>query len=210
MYVKNPDAFRDFDLHNAREFVQYWRRFYRERVTIFGDVKRISYFAEIDPTRPLTAENVRRLLRWKDPKFLTHLIVSGPNAQTLNPKVQRVTKGLSRINAFRSDAIDESTYLDWATSMFPSRDAWVWRLFLVHLARPLEYPIVDQHVLRAYKCHTRDDSALNWSTYARYREYVDKIVHGCIVSNESLLVRRKQTDDALFAFGQFLKRYWSE
>lgn len=207
MFILDPDLLSNFDLHNTREFVQYWRLPYRQRVKIFGAEERIDYFAEIDPTRPLTAENVRRLLRWKDPKFLSHVIVTGPNARRSNPRVERVTENLARLNEFRAKAIDESTFLDWATSMFPSRDAWVWRLFLGHLARPVEYPIVDQHVLRAFECHTGDTAALDWSKYQRYREYFERIVAASGQLTDSQLVRRKHTDDALFAFGQFLKRY---
>lgn len=64
MFILDPSRFSDFDLRNGREFVQYWQQYYRQRVTVFGANERINYFAEIDPTRPLTFENVRRLLRW--------------------------------------------------------------------------------------------------------------------------------------------------
>lgn len=209
MFIQNPDLFNNFDISNAREFVQYWRQFYHERVTIFGATERIDYFAEVDPTRPLTSENVRRLLRWKDPRLLTHLVGTGLNAGRLNARVERVTRHLARLNEFRAGTMDESGFMDWTASVFRDPCAWVWRIFLAHIARPAEYPIVDQHVLRAYQCHTGDSAALNWSTYQRYRDYFERIVAASSQSADSQLALRKQTDDALFAFGQFLKVYWA-
>lgn len=156
MFILDPHGFRDCALGNAAHFVQYWRQFYRGGVTVFHSKEHIDYSAEMAPSQSLTAENVRRMLRWKDPKFLTEDIVSGPNKGQKNPKVAKIVNDLSRLNAFREGRCDEETFLAWASMMFPSSGLWVWRVFLVHLARPFEYPIVDQHVLRVYGHHTGD------------------------------------------------------
>jgi hypothetical protein len=207
MFVLAPDRFGDFNLGNALEFVEYWRKFYRERVSIFQSATRIDYFAEIDPSRPLEVENVRRLLRWKDPRLLTHLIVSGRNAGRDNERVVKITNQMKALNDFRVGVIDEQRFLDWTAAVFPHPSAWVWRVFLAHIARPLDYPIVDRHVLRSYACHTGDAAPLDWPTYKRYRLYFEDLVAASARPGESQLVHRKHVDDALFAFGQFLKSY---
>ena len=77
----------------------------------------------------------------------------------------------------------------------------IWRVYLLHIARPDDYPIVDQHVLRAYHFLTFGEiSELEQTleTYFSYREFFFKIARES--GKEPRLV-----DKALMAFGQYLK-----
>ena len=60
-----------FDLAKASEFVEFWSQFYDYRVTVFGSKQEIDYFSELNTGNDLTAENVRRPLRWKDEMMLS-------------------------------------------------------------------------------------------------------------------------------------------
>ena len=204
MFVLHPEEFRHFSLSDARRFVLFWRQFYRDSVKVFSSDTRIDYYAEIELGRPLTAENVRRLLRWKDAAYLTEVIMSGAKKGP-NRRVDKVIEHVAALNAFRRGTLSETTFLKCATSIFPT--GWIWRLFLFHIARPLDYPIVDQHVFRSYCWHTGDESEPGWEMYERYRRYFDSIVAAAGQTDESPLQMRKHADDALLAFGQFLKRY---
>lgn len=206
MFILNSGEFANFDLGKAQAFVRYWRQFYRDSTKVFGTHERIDYLTEIDPSRSLTVENVRRLLRWKDPKFLAQVILTGPNREQPNPRVERITGDLARLNDFRTGTLSESDFLKWARSMFPSSEG-IWPFFLVHIARPIDYPIVDQHVIRAYRCHTSERLQFDPALYERYRQYFGQIAGALEPSSKSPLEIRKHVDDALLAFGQFLKRY---
>lgn len=80
----------------------------------------------------LTADNVRTLLKWKSPRWLS------PKSD----KVQKALEHLDKINLFRAG---KNAELD---SLFGG--GGVYDMFIKHIARPTEYPIYDRHVLNAY------------------------------------------------------------
>jgi hypothetical protein len=89
MYVPALTDVEKFDLSNASEFVEFWSQFYSYRVTVFGSEQEIDYFSKLNIGNDLTAENVRRLLRWKDWQRLSERILSGPNKGQENPRVTK-------------------------------------------------------------------------------------------------------------------------
>ena len=96
----------------------------------------------------LTEENVRTLLRWKSPRWLS--LDSG--------KVRQVLARLDDINAFRAGRQD-------ALAPFFGGSG-VYDVFIKHMARPTEYPIYDRHVLNAY-CRFEKGLADGTSTATR-------------------------------------------
>lgn len=80
----------------------------------------------------LTADNVRTLLKWKSPRWLS------PDSD----KVEKVLARLDEINSFRA-----GRRADLAPFFGGSG---VYDVFIKHIARPTEYPIYDRHVLNAY------------------------------------------------------------
>lgn len=206
MFVLNPSDIPSFDLGNAPNFVEFWNRFYEYETTLPGGEKEeIDYFSELSPGGDLSEQNVRRLLRWKDPRFLTD-----PKKGTSQPndKVQRVLGKLSIINSFRRGEKTEDEMKSVAEIIFPARTI-VWRVFLLHIAKPHMYPIADQNVFRSYRLHTAKPEPLTWRDYAEYISYFARIADTMEITRTIENLRElKRIDNALYVFGQFLAAYY--
>ena len=96
MFILEENAFGDARLDNIGEFVNCWSQFDRSLVSDEVTHRRISYLDELHLGSDLTKENIRKLLRWKDPQHLSHANKRG----TPNPKVQRVLAKIEAINSF--------------------------------------------------------------------------------------------------------------
>jgi hypothetical protein len=56
--------FKDYDLSNAKEFVEFWSEYYNEdTLKVCNSDKVISYIDELNLQNDLTEENIKRLLR---------------------------------------------------------------------------------------------------------------------------------------------------
>jgi hypothetical protein len=168
MYVPALTDVGKFDVAKASEFVEFWSQFYDYRVTVFGTKQEIDYFSELNIGNDLTAENVRRLLRWKDPMMLSERTLTGPNKGQVNPRVVKVVASLEGINQFRKNQKSNGDPLQKIGEIFPS--GVVWGAFLLHIAKPHVYPIADQNVFRAWSLHTGLKDEQSWETYAAYRD----------------------------------------
>jgi hypothetical protein len=209
MYTLNLLEIAKFDLANANTFVTFWSQFYEDFTTVFGSEDRIDYSTELNLGRDLTEENVRRLLRWKDPMYLTQTILSGPNKGSDNPRVLRVLENLRSINHFRSGTITEEEARGIAKRIFPNGP--IWQVFLLHIARPHTYPIADKNVFRTCSLHTGTEIKESWAGYRSYRDYFDKIASAMGISQTiANLSQLKQIDNALMVFGQFLRSYYRQ
>jgi hypothetical protein len=107
MYAIALDQVAEFNLQNARAFVEFWSRYYSDGMKVLDADEKICYVRELILTNDLTEENVCRLLRWKDPRLLTHRILSGPNKGQDNPRVAKVLATLGLINQFRNGQTTE-------------------------------------------------------------------------------------------------------
>ena len=181
---------------SAQEFVEFWQQFYRSKIP--DEV----YQANLNLRGDLSEENISLLWRWKNERYGLPLI--------------EATKAiLSDINAFRRlahvDGPEERDFWQKAYRVSP----WiVWQVFLFHMARPQDYPIFDQHVMRAFWALTqgyiyrRPKEArvlcLKYehfcSSYSGYRGFFFKLV------SEASSPEPKAVDRALWAFGRHLKR----
>jgi len=206
MFVLNSSDIASFDLKNARDFVTFWNRFYAYEVTLPEDEKqRIDYFSELNLGSDLSEQNVRRLLRWKDPRFLTDP-TKGTNQP--NKKVRRVLESLPIINGFRRNEKTEDEMRLAVEGIFESPTI-VWRAFLLHIAKPHIYPIADQNVFRSYCLHTANPEPQTWQSYADYSDYFAQIADEMGTTRTLENTREvKRIDNALFVFGQFLKEYY--
>ena len=206
MFVLSLSDVASFDLKNARDFVGFWNRFYGYEATLPQDKKdRIDYFSELNLGSDLSEQNVRRLLRWKDPRFLTD-----PKKGTNEPnkKVRRVLQNLSVINSFRSEETTEDEMRHAAEDIFGSPTI-VWRAFLLHIAKPHIYPIADQNVFRSYCLHTGNPEPQTWQDYTDYSNYFGQIADTVKVARTPDNVRElKKIDNALYVFGQFVVAYY--
>lgn len=209
MFILAHEQFSEFRLDGARAFVECWGKYYRGTVNHVGGVTPIDYLQELNLGLELGVENVRRLLRWKDPTYLTDPLRHGSDDESPNLNVGRVLARLNALNAFRRCETSEDEFLNVVGSVFPQ--GLVWQIFLFHIAKPVEYPIADQHVFRAYGLHSGRRRPTTWREYLHYKTYFEKLVHAYHADASpdvhSLVNIRKNLDGALMAFGQFLKRY---
>ena len=194
---------------DASRFVEFWSQFYDDSITVFESDEKIDYLAELNLGKDLTDENVRRLLRWKDETYLTQRILSGPNKGIDNPRVIRVLGHLGSINQFRNDKITEDDARSIVGQVFPNGP--IWQAFLLHIAKPHEYPIADKNVFRACSLHTGVQIAENWGGYGSYRDYFGGIAATMGISRTiDSVPHLKRIDNALMVFGQFLRSYYRE
>ena len=98
---------------------------------------------------------------------------------------------------------------DWhrfEVSFMPHESATVWKIFLLHLVKPLEFPIFDQHVYRAFNFNQNliikelpNKKQDVWDTYTlKYFPWFKKM-------KQSHSLNPKRMDEALFAYGKHLK-----
>lgn len=84
----------------------------------------------------------------------------------------------------------------------------IWKIFLLHIITPKEYPILDQHVARAYYFLTggiiKEIPFSNKNKvifyYNNYLKFFNEIA-------QNTKLNRKKIDEALFMFGKFIKTY---
>ena len=140
----------------------------------------------------LTEENVRTLLRWKSPRWLS------PDSGS----TEKVLARLDEINAFRAGRQE-------ALAPFFGGSG-VYDVFIRHIARPAEYPIYDRHVLNAY-CRLEKGLADGTSEettperYDEYRAFFFKVYEAMFGTGERKNVletvrNMKRVDNALFEY----------
>ncbi len=127
MFILDKNKVSDKDLINTKEFIEFWKQYYKYVVKDEKD-KDISYIEELNLNNNLTEQNVKRLLRWKDPHRLTEKIQSGNNEGSNNKKVEEVLKNFKNINDFRVGKISEDGFKGITENIF--KTGVVWRVFL--------------------------------------------------------------------------------
>jgi hypothetical protein len=201
MYLLNRDAFRAVDTNGVARFVECWERYYK------GNDR--EYSNELNIGNDLTEQNITRLLRWKDPRMLTHPRKTDGEP---NPRVTRVLEQIASLNRFRNGNLTAGDFQRITQNIFPN--GIIWQLFLFHLARPADWPIADQHVFRSYSVLFNaavPDSITAFGAYSKAFLDLAAKFRKCaeIEDNDQAFVVRinKRLDNALFAFGQFLATY---
>ena len=217
MFILNKEQLKEFDLRKAKRFIEFWESKYPDRkIKRYDDKnKPIEYIEELNLGNKLNEDNIKRLLRWKDPMRLTEEILSGPNKGKKNEKVIKVLKNLENINDFRFGKMSEKDFKEKTNKIFPN--GIVWQIFLFHIARPSKYPIGDRNVFRAFSTQKHTVVPQNWDEYMHYMDYFFKVaISSKIITEkpkgdekniEKLVRKLKKVDNALFAFGRFLNIY---
>jgi len=212
MFILDTKKFTDFDLANAKEFVSFWSNYYSWTTRIYKSEERISYIKELNLCNELTQENVARLLRWKAPQWLTEKTPLNPS----NPKVKSVLQKVDDINSFRRSESNEAKFWKIAQDIFPK--GFIWPVFLLHIARPYEYPIADQNVFQSFSVLTNNGIPKDRKGYKNYKDFFFKVAKSAEfiktppTGNESniceIVAALKKVDNALFVFGKFLNAYY--
>jgi len=219
MFILNTIQFGEFNLNRAKQFVEYWsKHYFYDTIKAFDSDEIIDYINELNLGNNLTEQNIKRLLRWKDPRMLTEKILSGSNQGKENKKVNSVIEKRDCINKFRQGEISDNEFKIETEKIFQS--GFVWHIFLFHIARPFEYPIADQNVFRAFSRQKHTNVPEDWDGYKHYMNYffqiaisaniIEEIPKGHEPNIEEIVKRLKKVDDALFAFGKFLSSYGGE
>jgi len=201
MFVLEPKAFAECDLTTVLRFVRYWERFYPGDDNLYIDA--------LNPNTDLTHDNLIALLRWKDPRMLTHPRKSDGKP---NPRVERVLSNSPSINRFRHGQLSADDFGQVTTTIFPN--GIIWQLFLFHIACPSDWPIADQHVFRAYSKLSDEPEPTSIPDFQRYIAFFNKLVDQFFSCSETeakttsaVVAEKKRIDNALFAYGQFLATY---
>jgi hypothetical protein len=173
---------------NIEQFIEYWSLLYYYPKDSF-------YFESIVKSK-FEREDIKSLFEWKNGMPLEG---SGGKERSLNNKILPEIK-ISKINAFKEQSIfDLNSFLE----EFKELSA-VWKIFLLHVTRPIEYPIYDQHIHRAF-CfiHGQDWENINEKISNKKKElfYHEQYLPFVTSLNYNNL---KKMDEAFFAFGQFL------
>jgi len=174
---------------SLEDFISYWTCCYNE-----GKYPNTVYEENLNNKGVLQEKNIIPLLEWK-------------NGKSLSEDKKRIAsttiKNLKKFNQFRglTAVTDDDFNQFWSFISTIVKSGLVWRVFLLHIARPIDYPIVDQHVLRAYYFLTHGNVTKpeeTLETYLLYKEFFFKLVKE---SGKEF----RDVDKALMAFGQFLK-----
>lgn len=216
MFIISEKQLRDFDLTNAKQFVQYWGKPYSyASVKDYNTKKNIDYIEELNLGNSLSGQNIKLLLRWKDPRMLTEKILSGPNEGKDNLKVLRVLDKRNSINRFRKGDMGAEEFKTTTEKIFPN--GFVWQIFLFHIARPFEFPISDRNVFHTFSIHKKTITPRDWKGYINYIDYFFQIAisAGSVIQRpkgnepdlKEIVKRLKYVDNSLFTFGQFLNSY---
>lgn len=217
MFVLDKKQFIKFNQEEAKQFIEFWESKYPgDKTKIFKSDETIDYLNELNLRNRLTEENIKRLLRWKDPRRLTEEKVTGLNKGKRNEVVSKVLENIEYINAFRFGKMNEKDFKEKIGSI-EGIGEHIFQKFLFHIARPFEFPIADQNVFRAFSTQKKMDIPEDWNGYKHYIDYFFDIAlsAGIIIEkpkgNENnldvIVTGLKRVDNALFAFGQFLDTY---
>jgi hypothetical protein len=88
----------------------------------------------------------------------------------------------------------------------PHKKSTIWRLFLLHMMNPNEFPIFDQHVFRSYRFFTNGviDEIPSYSNTI-YQAYKDEYQPWFNNLKSQFNGSPKKMDESFFSFGQMLK-----
>jgi hypothetical protein len=171
------------DCYGILDFINFWKGFYA-----YG---RNNLYERIHKPE-LTKEDLTDLFVWKNGMNL-----SVPKKNSFESKI--VPK-LGIINELRrSEKFDLEAFLNEFKSV-----SVVWKIFLLHIVKPNNYPIYDQHVHRAYQYMNDKDFDKIRSSMSEKKKLNFYLYEYLPFVNRMEIKNLKEMDEAFFAFGQFL------
>ena len=188
----------DFKNNDFKSFIEQWSSLYNyDKMHLYDSNIIKSVFEEKD---------LKDFYKWKNGSDL-----SEKKGSSLEKKI---LSKLHLINKFKQDFNNKSNKNDTIDKFsIEFKDvSFVWKIFLLHIISPNNYPIYDQHVHRAYLFLNRDESFKNIENTISEKEkckfyfniYLPFINRKIEENNEFKI---QDIDKAFFSFGQFLKKY---
>ena len=166
------------------DFVNYWSELYFYE---FSDKYNSRIKKEI-----FSEEDLSELYFWKNGMRL-----SGPKLNSFNVKILAKLEIINNFKISSNFKIHEFHYEFREVS-------FVWQIFLLHLIKPNEFPIYDQHIHRAFLYLNN----LDWSNIGAAlhpdlkAEFYFKTYLPFINKNNKIKI--KMIDEAMFTFGKFI------
>jgi hypothetical protein len=167
-----------------QKFIDFWKQFYDDRQ--HPDEK--FYFPYINDLSE--GDFLDKLWRWK----MGLHFKNKSNQKVLN----LIKENTETIRNFRKSEPTFNELYEFSEKIFKS--GIVYRIFLVHICKPNDYPIFDQHVFRAFNFLVTGkitNMPTNIKDYLNYKKFVLKI-------HRQYDLNLRDIDRALMAFGQFL------
>jgi hypothetical protein len=172
---------------SPEEFITFWSVQYDYP---FDDLYRKNI--ELDKFDP---ETLREFFLWKNGMRL-----SGNKETAFNNIVQHidVINDLKQ-NGFTPDVFEQ----------YFGNTATIWKIFLMHIICPSEYPIFDQHVYRAFRfINSLPNEDLPENKIEKSKKYFDEYrPFYQQIQKEANGFSDKVIDEALWGFGKFLSTY---
>lgn len=167
---------------NLKDFVLFWSSFYNYPIEDL-------YASRIDK-KQYSKDDLSQLFVWKNGSKLS---------QKKHKALQEIINKLEDINKLKTDFC-----LDTFKKEFKFVKGLIWKAYLLHLIAPDTYPIFDQHVCRAfYLVYKNQKKEIPLKNSDKEKVYFDEYV--TFFNRLAKESDRKKLDEALWAFGKFLK-----
>lgn len=105
--------------------------------------------------------------------------------------------------------LDLRDSFDWElfeTEFNPSQSSAIWKIFLLHLLNPIDYPVFDMHVYRFHHFITNGEiREIRENQAFKYNYYKHTYLPWFIELRDSKKLNPKKMDECFFKFGQILK-----
>ena len=179
----------DFKNDNIENFIQQWSTFYKyDKMELYTD--------NID-REVLEKEHLIQLYQWKNGTNLSK--------KKLESLENKILSKLDTINDFKQN-LKIAKFLDEFDNV-----SFVWKIFLLHIVSPNQYPIYDQHIHRAFLFLNSDnqyrDIENTMSEKDKCRFYFKVYLPSVEELRKKYNFSIRDLDKALFTLGQFLKKY---
>lgn len=173
-----------FDYAETQEFVEFWSGFY-------AYPKEHLYSEKIEKNQ-FDIDDIEKLYEWKNGRNLSQ--------QKEFSLRKNITDKIDAINQLKSEFNFDHFIREFAEV------SAIWKIFLLHMISPQEYPIFDQHVYRAFYFLTNNElREIPYYNKTKEKIYFEQYVDFFKGLLERTNSSQKKMDEALWAFGKFLK-----
>jgi len=180
-----------FEYSQLVDFIDFWSKFY-------AYPEEDLYLKSIEKNQ-LSVEDIENLYKWKNGGTLSQRKEASLHGKILSEERLMIINYLKSnfdLNKFQQGFRDVSA---------------IWKIFLLHIIAPQEYPIFDQHVYRAYYFLTHQQlNEIPNSNPQKEEIYFKNYAVFFRDVLEKTSCNQKKIDEALWAFGKFLKTQYGK
>ena len=180
--IKLP-IFQRIDQNDLKTFISFWSKFYSYPLE--------NLYTETITKTTFNENDIQRLFIWKNGMNLSE---RKQNSLDTNIKAK-----LELINSYK---INNNFTINEFLKKFNGLSV-VWKIFLLHIIKPQEYPIYDQHVHRTYNFIHQLPYKTNSVSNQDKENFYFKIYSTFILGLNQ--INLKKLDEAFFLFGKFIK-----